>query len=177
MPTYQCENCLKKWSHKSNYIRHLNRKNKCQKIKNVLNLNIEKYDTTKINEVFEQNIKIIEQNKSLKKENKKIMKSIDKLVKNNIDLVNRIDILEKKNNENCGIHVSENLFMGQNNFNAIAFGYEEWSFLTNEQKLKILDGGFKSVDLALLNSRYVQSVHMNKDKPEYNNIYVKNWIL
>jgi hypothetical protein len=162
-------------------MRHINRKFPC-KNKDIIDSDIKKNDDKNIydivNElVIEKNkMKVsIEEikldNKKILSENNKIIKDNKKLMKKNKDLINKVNILEGilTNNKNGNIYMDVENFVVNNGINIVEFGKERWNFLTNEQKLKILDGGFKSVQ------RYVQLVHMNKEKPEYSNIYVKNW--
>jgi hypothetical protein len=177
MVEYTCETCGNTWSRKSVYQKHLQRKNPCKK-----KVNGENYGEiiNKLNDVVCDLIKekermsnIIDEHDSIickiTKENKKMKKTMVNLRNDNKKMEDKINILDKIYLKKDDVHI-DNIVMGnQNNINIIAFGYENWSFLTNEQKLKILDGGFKSVQ------RYVQLVHMNKEKPEYSNIYVKNW--
>ena len=50
----------------------------------------------------------------------------------------------------------------------IAFGQEDMSFIVEEVSKKILNKGFMSVPVL---TRYT---HFNKNRPEYNNIYISN---
>jgi seryl-tRNA synthetase len=169
MTIYECNRCLKSWQHKSNYMRHINRKFPC-KNKDIIESNVEEDDDNDkkicdtVNElVIEKNkmkVSIEEikmENNKILSENNKIIKDNKKLIKKNKDLMNKVNILEKilTNHKNGNIYMDVENFVVNNGINIVEFGKEKWNFLTNEEKLKILDGGFKSVQ------RYVQLVHMN----------------
>jgi len=71
------------------------------------------------------------------------------------------ELTEMKNKEK--IVINNNI-----NINIVAFGKEDLTFFTEEQKKLLLKRGFKSVET------YVELVHFNKNKPEYQNIYIRN---
>lgn len=57
---------------------------------------------------------------------------------------------------------------GNQQFNVVAFGKEDISYLTNQDWIKILNKKYKSFeDLTI-------KTHFNKDKPEHQNIYISN---
>jgi hypothetical protein len=157
MVEYTCEKCGKMWNRKSVYQQHLKRKKPCIVIDEA-NDDIKNKGNDEINKKIDFLVLEIE----------KINKNMELLSKENKILKNKIKKIES-NEKSSNVYMDVENFVVNNGINIVEFGKEKWNFLTNEEKLKILDGGFKSVQ------RYVQLVHMNKEKPEYSNIYVKNW--
>jgi hypothetical protein len=163
MVVHTCGRCNKSWNKKSSYIRHINRKFPCKE-ESVISINNKEFVVPNENNINIELKKLSNLVEEISRENKEIKE-------NNKEMVERIESLEKiirtqKNNVYFNNHGDT---IVNNNINIVAYGNEQWSFLSNDQKLRILDGGFKSIQ------RYVQLVHMNPNKPEYNNIYVKNW--
>jgi len=64
MPVYICERCLKEFSQKSHFSKHLERKNPCQNNKGKIEEVVEKMVNEKIdNTLNEKGVKIITHNK------------------------------------------------------------------------------------------------------------------
>jgi len=87
---------------------------------------------------------------------------ITKLVKSNKKLTKKINRLERES-KNKSITI-----MGDVNINITTHGQEDLSFLTTQQIKSILNRGILGVN------KFVELVHCNKDKPEYQNIYISN---
>lgn len=77
--------------------------------------------------------------------------------------------LQRKNNEEIKnlLKITNNT-VDQNNTNIIAHGSEDFSFLTRDNLLAIMQRGMSCV------SYFVKFVYFNDDKPEYKNIYLRS---
>jgi vacuolar-type H+-ATPase subunit I/STV1 len=196
---YTCDRCGKSWDRKSSYVRHIKRKFLCKiiyqdtsiscEIANSINYSDKASNLDEINDELKKLFdlvnelivgkdrmehsmnKIIEEKEKLDNSMGKIIEENKKIRKSNRKMVKKIEALETKivKNETKNIYCNNHIETIVNNINIIAHGREELKFLSNDQKLSILDCGFKSVQ------KFVQLIHMNPDKPEYSNIYVKNW--
>jgi hypothetical protein len=143
-----CENCKKKFSQKSNYVSHLNRKFPC---KTVIDKEVpDKYKLLelKINELQEQ-IKELKINE--------LQEQIEELKKTGT-------ITKTKTITNIDNKKILNIFFSPN-----AFGREDLTFIDDKTSKKILNKGFNSLQ------ELIKTVHFNKDKPENHNIYMPNW--
>jgi hypothetical protein len=160
MVVYICSRCKRKWNHKAVYTKHLNRKNPCEIIEDSKeNIESKKYENTD----------------TMKDELKKLTELVEELVvgKKNMEesinvMTRKIESLEKMVMTKKDGDVYNNIVVNNNEIRIVAFGKEDWSILSDEEKIGILDGGFKSVH------KYVKAIHMNKNKQEFNNIFVCN---
>lgn len=137
MPMYICDVCDKEFKQKTDYKRHCERQNPC------------KPDNNKNTEI------------ELLKNN------LVELTRTNIELVKRVESLEKEINKPKRVIINNNT----NIINCqivLAFGNEDTNFITDNMKIQILQNGLKSVQ------KYIELVHCNKDKPENKNIYISN---
>jgi hypothetical protein len=93
-------------------------------------------------------------------------KKIENLEKNNSELNNKIVKLSEQILE---IKPSKIKLINNNNItiNITAFRKEDLNFIDNNECIKkLIYTGFESIQ------KYVTLVHFNKDKPEYQNIYI-----
>jgi len=185
MVKYICEKCNKEFNQKSNYIKHINRKNPCNneeinfitykcnkcfkefnKKSNYTNHINKKKDCCSIDlqekcsnlETECQKLKQI--NQELKIENNKINELLEKCItnKNNI-ITNKNNIIT--NNYNI---INNNTI----NIKLVNFGQEDYTKLTCEEQLKILKNSNQSI------ANLIKYLHVNDRMPEYKNICVKN---
>ena len=122
-----------------------------------------KYDFTRhVNRKFKckETIKpVIEYNKY-----ELLMKKIEELEKqithiNNSSINNIVNkVINTDNSKTINVIVTPN-----------AFGKEDLSFIDKSASNKILSKGFKSIP------KLIETVHFNKNKPEYHNVYIPNW--
>jgi uncharacterized C2H2 Zn-finger protein len=175
MTTYICDVCKKKFRDKTNYTRHVNRKNKCIPPsiteytcpycnaefteKSNLSRHIKKYCTSEFKKLHDKYLEIKEENKKLKEElqNKNNLHGPAPTIKNINS--NNGNIIESINGNNNNIVVNNNIIL--------AFGKEN-KIASKDDYIMILNTGKK----ALCN--YVKFIHFNSKKPENHNIYVSN---
>jgi uncharacterized C2H2 Zn-finger protein len=103
--------------------------------------------------------KVKESNNELKKSNNEFNKKIKTLEESNDKIIKKVSELNNPTN----IKMINNITI-----NIIAFGNEDLNFINNECVKKLLYKGFESIQ------NYVTMVHFNKEKPEYQNIYISN---
>jgi hypothetical protein len=187
MINYICEKCNKEFNKKSNYIKHINRKNPC--IKEEINFitykceNCNKEFDKKINytnhinknkkcniidlqekysnlEIECQQLKQI--NQELKIENNKINELLEKCItnKNNIITNTNTNIINNTNNTNNTNNIIK--------IKLVNFGQEKYTKLTKEEKQHILKYSKQSM------SNLIKYLHINDRMPEYKNVCVKN---
>jgi hypothetical protein len=183
MVLYKCYQCFKEFKQKSNHTQHMSRKKSCGMVTIT-----EKHTTisTEKNTVIcgiksviccAYCKKIFSRKDSLVRHQNNVckikMSSEEKKTYN--DLISEIENLKKQIstisttkiiNKNCNIKTTNNQF---NNINVIAFGKEDMSYLTDEQCISIMDNG----ENCLL--KLIEEKNFNKNKPEHNNIFIKNW--
>lgn len=151
MVEYKCDKCEKIFKLKGDYIRHENKKRKCNNIQNkeYKCYYCEKY-FTRMYSLNRHLMKCKNKNKENKHKYKLIeqMKEMDKNVKYNM-------IIQNNSNNNINIKLA-------------AFGKEDISYITEEVYKQILNKGFESVP------KFVEQIHFNKNKPENQNIYISN---
>jgi hypothetical protein len=94
-----------------------------------------------------------EENMLLKEQNKKILKLEKQLCKTKI--------INNQSNTNCNNTI-------HNNINFLAFGNEDYSFISEDKLKSLLNKGFDSVP------KLIEYLHFNKNKPENSNIYISN---
>jgi uncharacterized C2H2 Zn-finger protein/glutaredoxin-related protein len=187
MINYICEKCNKEFNKKSNYIKHINRKNPC--IKEEINSitykceNCNKEFDKKINytnhinknkkcniidlqekysnlEIECQQLKQI--NQELKIENNKINELLEKCItnKNNIITNTNTNIINNTNNTNNTNNIIK--------IKLVNFGQEKYTKLTKEEKQHILKYSKQSM------ANLIKYLHINDRMPEYKNVCVKN---
>jgi hypothetical protein len=154
LPNYTCNMCNLGFSRKDNLIRHQN--DRCKIEKNITDINgnsnkdIIQVMLIEMKQLREQNKIALEQNKLLLDE---LMKS-----KQNVD---------KQLNVDKQMNVDKQIV--NNNVKLIAFGKEDMSCITDNICKQILSKGFQAVP------KLIEHMHFNKDKPEYQNIYIPNF--
>jgi len=184
MVLYICDLCSKEFNRKGDYVKHINRKYKCvQKIVEKPEKKDNFHGNTKIvktvKEMANINKNLVVSKDETKKMNDKLFEELIKSNKSTKTLIKKIDSLEKEilsmkkiikdgSSNNIAVNIQNNMNNTNNNYNLIAFGKEDTSFLTDKQRKQILMGGLKGI------KKYVEMVHCNDDKPEYKNIYISN---
>lgn len=147
---YVCKHCGNGFSALSGMYRHI--KNDCKSVKAK---NKEK------DEIYQKLLSIEKNNKKKNKliekqtqEIEKLRKEIRKIPGNviNINAVNSGNIINNNNN----------------NINIIAFGYEDFSKLSNNEMLTILRCGYNAP------LRLTEKIHFDPKRPENHNVYISN---
>lgn len=196
MVEYICTTCKKKFNHRGNFTKHLNKKTKCKKIANYKCEHCGNKFTRKSSLQYHVKNSCKEKNKELitmtREELKNIIKAEvnkEKAKTNNIkveakkeeDINNNIKAIEKKtinNNNNNNNNIinndnrvitNNNITIVTNNINMVCYGKENLDYIPDEVIKKILNKGFLSVPTL------VKYVHFNKDKPDQHNIYVPGY--
>ena len=198
MVLYTCSRCNNTFKRKSIFSYHINRKIKCDEtlifdpilIQN--DPNAQKFDPILIqNDPISNGRKLDEKNeiqckycnknftlkgnlkrhidKRCKKKEEYIEKDneIEKLKVEVLELKKQIESKDKVNEMNV-IITNNNTINTVNNISIVNFGQERISKLTEEEELKIIEGGANSI------ANHVSLVHFNKRLPEYMNVYNTN---
>jgi hypothetical protein len=150
MVKYICDTCQKQFGKKTDYDRHLNRKIKCV-------APIQKITPDAIMTVLDE---LRQKLDDLTNSNINLKKTVDDLSNSNINLKKKVESMEKELK-----NVNQTTINNVNvNINLIAFGNEDLSSLTDDDKKSILKVGLKGP------LKYAEMVHCNK----YQNIYISN---
>ena len=149
MPEYKCEICLKIFKQKSDYTRHLNRKNPCK----------ENYNLYKCQNCGKE----LKSYGSLHNHIKKNVCSYVLEVNNDNINVSNISNVQYINNN---IQNNQNIHM--ENVKLIKFANEDLSEIKNDVYKKFINSGFKSVP------NLIEHVHFNPHNPNQHNIYISN---
>lgn len=156
MVEYTCERCLCVFNKKSNYQSHLNRKNKCKQVE--------------VQKPNDDEIKLlVDEIKSMKKEMFKMRKTIETQNKTirNYEKCNVDNSTGKTNNTTNNIDNSTNKTTN-NITNVIAFGKEDLVFISDAKYKQLMNRGYAAP------SAFTEHVHLNKNKPEFHNLYISN---
>jgi hypothetical protein len=186
MINYVCEKCNKEFNKKSNYIKHINRKNPCIKEE----INSITYKCKKCNKEFDKKLnytnhinknkdcsiidlqekysnleiecqQLKQINQELKIENNKINELLEKCItnKNNIITNTNTNIINNNNTNNTNNIIKIKL---------VNFGQEKYTKLTKEEQQHILKYSKQSM------ANLIKYLHINDRMPEYKNVCVKN---
>jgi uncharacterized C2H2 Zn-finger protein len=169
MVEYICEKCGKIWNRKNDYKRHINKKLACDNH----GMTIDKYDLL-VKELEKMRINNTQELEEMKKLNIELFKKVDDLEKKNNDLELSISKINKTiTNTHNTIGTLNNGTINNNNISinisTVALGKEDLTFIDDNTSKKILNRGFNSMQ------ELIRTIHFNKDKPEYHNIYMPNW--
>jgi glutaredoxin len=162
---YCCEKCKAEFLKKSNYDQHINRKTPCILEKK------EQYDLNKRSCQYCPKILASVNGAKVHMLTCKYKPSdMEKLTQIIIEMNNEMkemkkEIKEKINTPNI-TNITNNI---QNNIIMIPFGKEDLSFLTLKDYKKIFNKGCYSIP------EIIKLIHCNDDKPEYMNVYIKNF--
>jgi hypothetical protein len=166
---YCCEKCKAEFHQKSNYTKHVNRKSPCVPEEK------EQYDINKktceyCEELYSSATAVkIHMNVCKKKplENQPVKPNLEEII---INLNNELkEIKEKLNNQSNTIINNNTTNNIQQNIIVMPYGKEDLSFLTLKDYKKIFGKGCYSIPEIL------KLIHCNGDKPEYMNVYIKNY--
>ena len=179
MINYVCEKCNKEFNKKSNYIKHINRKNPCNKEEltykcnkcnkefdkkiNYTNHINKKKDCSildfkkKYNNLENEIVQLKQINQELKIENNKINELLEKCITSKNNIIT--------NNTNNNIINNTNNTI---NIKLVNFGQENYTKLTKEEKQHILKYSKQSM------ANLIKYLHINDRIPEYKNVCVKN---
>lgn len=184
MIKHPCGNCGKSFNYKSEYARHINKKNPCISPEDSI---LYKYNLLKTqneelisanNKLKEKNEELLDDKKLLEYEKKDLTEKLFNLEIETRDL--KLKLVKNKNkglrlsNKNSNNTNSHNNITNNNNnikivIKPIEFGKQDDSFIDKTGSRKILNKGYDSIQ------EYIKMVHFNKDKPEYHNVYMPNW--
>lgn len=166
--------------HKGDYVKHINRKTPCFQGKNIIdNLLLKNNDLIKkCDDLQLNNTELIKKCDDLELNNKELYKKIVDLeislkevkLKSVKKKARLVDSNTKKVNSENVTTLTGNTF--NNTFNVfqkpVNFGDQDDSFIDDKMTRKILNKGFDAIQ------EYVKTVHFNKNKPEYHNVYLPN---
>jgi hypothetical protein len=163
---YCCEKCKAEFPKKSNYDKHMNRKTPCvleEKEKYDIERKSCKYCPKVLSTVHSCDVHMTTcryKPNDVEKLTQIIIEMNDKLnAKINV-ISEKIDKVDKPNITNVNI---------QNNMIVAPFGKEDLSFLTLKDYKNIFKKGCYSIP------EIIRLIHCNDDKPEFMNVYVKNF--
>lgn len=146
---YICPNCCKNFGNKkSDYIRHINKKNSCS---SDINIKIEEMNNYII-KLKEENVKLVEENEKLVEEDKKIKEENNKLKEENENLKNQTIIYNNCNN------TYNNFILQINNF--------------DDTKCEVFIKNLLKYMGKSIYVKTVEDIYLNNEKPENHNIYV-----
>lgn len=152
---HTCNYCLKNFSRSDNLSRHLDLYCKVKKQQDNEKEKIFKSLLEQMEELKKQNNKIIKENKQLRKDNKNLMTKV----------THNVNSHNITNNHNTQNNTQNNI---KNNVNIVAFGEEDLSYISDKVCKYFLKKGYQSVP------QLIEHIHFNKNKPEYNNVYIPN---
>ena len=99
--------------------------------------------------------------------NEQLLNSQEKLIKNQKNNEKKLDTLKKNVNNLKQNKIINNKII--NNITLIAYNKRpDLSHLTNNDYIKIMNKGFKSIP------KLIQAIHFNPEKPENHNVYIPN---
>ncbi len=153
MVTYKCEKCNKEFTHKGNYMSHINRKSSCIKENNSEN----EFFCVNCNKNF---IHKGSYYNHVKKCKEKKNSSENNYINN---ILNKTSIETLNNYTN----ITNNLKV-EGNVKLVKFGDEDLSFIKDDVYKKILNSGFKSIP------NLVEQIHFNPLLENNQNIYISN---
>jgi hypothetical protein len=167
---YCCEKCDAEFLKKFNYERHINRKTPCMP-EEKKQLEIDKCTCIHCTEIY-SSVKALKVHLTTCKfrpsgedELKQlVLKLNDKLTEQNNEIKKLQNMHNKPNiiNNNITNNIQQNIIV-------IPYGKEDLSFLTLKDYTKILKKGCYSIPELL------KMIHCNDDRPEFKNIYIKNY--
>jgi hypothetical protein len=160
---YCCEKCKLEFSKKYNYDQHIKRKTPC-----VLEEK-EQYDVGKRSCQYCPKILSSVHGAKVHMTTCKYKPSdVEKLTQIIIELNEKINVMSEKIDKPNIIN-NNNTFNVQQNIIVVPFGKEDLSYLTLKDYKKIFNKGCFSIP------EIIKLIHCNDDKPEYMNVYVKNF--
>jgi hypothetical protein len=174
---YCCEKCQKEFLKKSNYLTHINRKKSCipeeHEQEKILKRTCQYcFDIYASPYAMKTHINICKKKPTELEELKQIIVQLNDKLNNALteqnDKINNElkEIKEKVDKPNI---TNNNTFNVQNNIIVTPFGKEDLSFLTIKDYKKIFNKGCYSIP------EIVRLIHCNDNKPEFMNIYIKNY--
>jgi hypothetical protein len=202
MVLYTCQRCLKEFDRKSNYTRHINKKNKCKEISSNKKNNLSKNSETLQKRSDPSNIGgykceycniIIKRKDNLNRHYARCKIKKDNLLKE--ELFNLLFENQKKQEENYGKQIKilqdkiDNLSTGTVNYNYNTNNTNNTvnSMVNNVNTINVL--AYNKTDMSHLKNKdykrvlrrgnfcvpnLVDAIHFNPDKPENHNIYIPN---
>ena len=155
---YNCNYCNKEFTTNSNYNRHINKYCKVKKNKDG---KMEELYQELIVQMKLQNNEMKLQNNEMKLQKQKINELEFVLKKTKIVNNNKNTNNIKNTNTNTNSHNTQNITL-------LAFGKEDYSFITNNELKQILNKGHQSIP------ELIKHVYFNNKKPQNSNIYISN---
>jgi len=159
---YICPNCCKNFGNKkSDYIRHINKKNSCTSDVNIKMEEMNNY-IKKLREenekLVEKNEKLVEEDKKIKEENDKLKEENDKLKEENENLKKQAIIYKNTYNTDNSTNITNNFILQINNF--------------DDTKCEVFIKNLLKYMGKSIYVKTVEDIYLNNEKPENHNIYV-----
>jgi uncharacterized C2H2 Zn-finger protein len=189
MVEYTCESCLKKFSHKTDYLRHINKKKKCNS-ETINNINDNRTDCTycgkkftrkydmqrhisnnciakkKLDEdTYKLNVIQLDQQKMIEELTIKLQQ-LEQL--NNKPPANFKHSLNNNNNDHSVNNTNSHNTNNNITINVAAYGHENISHITDDDYKKI----FKLCNSSV--PEFIKLKHFDKNHPENSNVYIPN---
>ena len=155
---YKCDMCDETFKFKSLFDRHVNRKIPCCPDKKA-ELKIDNCTCEYCNKKLSRP-QHLQRHLQICKEKPTKIEKLEQII---LELKNEI----KKNNDKPNV-TNNNTYI-QNNIIVLPFGKEDISFITLEDYKNIIKKGCYSIP------ELMKLIHCNNNKPEYRNIYIKNY--
>ena len=190
MPNYKCDKCLKEFSQKCHYIKHINKKFPCKenpqkstffpqnptKMESNINNDLKCNYCGKVYSRIDSLNRHINGYCRIKKANdaqmEALMERLIKIEENNKELKEDVKKLKEKNSEYKNIiNNTQNNIQNQTNnitFKINAYGTENTSKITVNDYKRILGRGMNSVPV------FVEKLHFDENTPENHNVYISN---
>lgn len=177
---FNCKHCDKKFTTKISMYRHIRTSCKTKKKedqeKNKMN---EFFSEKKKSEIYEQLLKLEEDNEKLKEDNEKL-KEKDKIIEDlrnvveqfksnkasDTQTINNTNNANTTNNTNTTNNV--NINNGVQNIVLIGYGKEDLSKIDKDELISCFRSGFQS------SMKLTDVLHFNPKYPEYHNVYIKS---
>jgi hypothetical protein len=165
---YCCDKCKAEFHQKSNYEKHMNRKSPCVPEEKI-QFDIDKRTCEYCKELY-SSTKAVKVHMNICKKKPLGTEPAEPDLKEVISkLYTEIQEMKEKMNSPTNIINNNNTINVQNNIIVMPYGKEDLSFLTLKDYTKIFRKGCYSIPEIL------KLIHCNDDKPEFKNVYIKNY--
>lgn len=171
MSKYKCARCLKDFSQKCDYIRHINRKNMCPNISKTAT-QIKEIPTQKLkceycDKIFSRTDSLFRHKMSfckVKTQNDEMLENKNKTIEK---LKKDIEILKLENENYKELFTKHKLHLLESKkVKIIPLGKEDYDKLDGSEYIKIIERGFMCIPAL------IERLHFNEKIPEYHNVYI-----